>query len=951
MKYLSESQASRGARNRIGGSHAGLAVAVGGTFMLMPLAVIAEPIFGDYVQTSGIVSADAIFNGQATPIETSSISGAGTRLNLTGATAASPYYDRIGIGQTTTGSLVVSGGAVVDAGQSSAESCPLDRCNSSVGNGAGSTGTLTVTGAGSRVDLINTLGVGRTTVQPDSDAPSGSFGEPGGTTRGTLNIEDGGTLNANTVIVGIGPFDPPVELQNGNERSIAQVRVDGPGSSLNMMTNTVTGAQARLIVGRGPNSTATLDVLNQGRVLVDGSADTTAAGLFPGLSIATGAGSEGTLRVIGNGETERSFLIIKGNTGSLNVAASNASENGVGALEVSNYGAVTGDSGANDFQSLNVGGGNSTGGTGSVLINSGGVIAIVGNAGPGSPIEGAAPAVNIGRGSGTGSVSVSDGGSLEVVSRSGATTSTIMNIGRDTGSTGSLSIDDANVRVGSLGERSPLVFVGRRGEGTLTVSNGGALSMDNSSGTSSRDNPVGLTIGGGVGEVGGNGTALVTGTGSQILLRPNNAKTSVLTVGRGESSTGVLTVENGGRVSDVTIGVVGIDGATGTVNLDNGTLIMKGTQFVSGVAADTGPALVLGRAGGTGTLNMTNGARLEIEAPSPAVGTPDGLTAVSLGGTAVALMGGTGALNMSGGSSLIMSGGTPGSTANNAQFSGLYVGRIGTGTMSVTGAGTSVDVSGLGNGGRVMVGVEPFAVNTGVGTLTVAEGASVKAGTVLGVAHNGVSSSGGVGTLIVNSGATVEAEQIFVGSQGLIGGDGGVLIGDVVSNFGTISPGLSPGQLTIEGGYTTVGYSKFLLEILSDGLGGFLIDSILFKNILEGDLAFAGSEIEFSFLGDTNPLAFQNSEFDSLSRFFLFDNGSGVQGIDDLVDLDALFGEVSFSARSDSFRIESFTYTPTGGFDSIVLSQVPEPRTLALIALSLVMLGVVRRRRLDGHCR
>jgi hypothetical protein len=170
------------------------------------------------------------------------------------------------------------------------------------------------------------------------------------------------------------------------------------------------------------------------------------------------------------------------------------------------------------------------------------------------------------------------------------------------------------------------------------------------------------------------------------------------------------------------------------------------------------------------------------------------------------------------------------------------------------------------------------------------------------------------------------------------------LCGNVISNFGVISPGLSPGQLTIEGGYSTVDRGKFVLEIESNGPGQFTLDSILFKGVSASDLMFAGTEFEFSFLGNTNPEDALSQL--PLSSFFLFDNGSGVQGIDALgVPLDLLFAGTTFLARSDSFVIESFSYTPSGGFASITASPVPVPATLPLMALGLLCLGLVGRQR------
>lgn len=77
-------------------------------------AALADPIMGSYTQTSGVVDAEGLFIGQLSPVESAIVSGSGTRLNLSG-DQSSAFFGRLGVGQTTTGSLTVSGGAIVDA--------------------------------------------------------------------------------------------------------------------------------------------------------------------------------------------------------------------------------------------------------------------------------------------------------------------------------------------------------------------------------------------------------------------------------------------------------------------------------------------------------------------------------------------------------------------------------------------------------------------------------------------------------------------------------------------------------------------------------------------------------------------------------------------------------------------------------------------------------------------
>ena len=84
------------------------------------------------------------------------VSGLGTSVFLVGSGG------RLAVGNFATGALTVSAGAVVDAATAP---CPVGAfCGSAVAAWAGSTGTLTVTGAGSQVSVIRNFNVGQAIV-------------------------------------------------------------------------------------------------------------------------------------------------------------------------------------------------------------------------------------------------------------------------------------------------------------------------------------------------------------------------------------------------------------------------------------------------------------------------------------------------------------------------------------------------------------------------------------------------------------------------------------------------------------------------------------------------------------------------------------------------------------------------------------------------------------------
>jgi T5SS/PEP-CTERM-associated repeat protein/autotransporter-associated beta strand protein len=127
---------------------------------------------------------------------------------ITGGTFAMTQTDSgarepsIGIGEVTgTASLTINGGATINVGD-----------NIFIGDVAGSTGTMTVSGAGTVVNRTNTAsGVGRLAV--------GNFGS------GTLNILNGAVVNTAFLFT---PREPGTNT--------GTIVVDGPGSALNIST-------------------------------------------------------------------------------------------------------------------------------------------------------------------------------------------------------------------------------------------------------------------------------------------------------------------------------------------------------------------------------------------------------------------------------------------------------------------------------------------------------------------------------------------------------------------------------------------------------------------------------------------------------------------------------------------------------------------------------------------
>ena len=436
------------------------------------------------VNGGSTLTVDAILGsfGQSS-VSNIDIDGAGTTVNLVG--IGGPLAAGIQ-GHTN---LTISGGATVDATNST---------SNNFAQNAGSSATVTITGAGTSVNFLNdqslAVGVGLKGLSPTPDAP----------TNATMDILDGAVLNSGGASIAPArrtsdPSDPLSDnvtgtvtvsgtgsawnMNNGNltvgqgvnnlgilnieaggkvnmtasatfinagrTDSTGNINIDGIGSELNLIGGPVGGGQASFMtIGR--SGTGVLDITNGGKVTIDGLVDGTAPGFQIGRDEDTNA--DGTINVTGPG----SMIEIKGdNRGIITVGRNNTT---TGALNITAGGKVLQNTDAVNFIGRNAGA------TGTVLVS-----------GTGSEYDG-------GRfiGVGVQSDEITNGGvGTLTVENNGLVKAETVRIGTDGTLTGAGGVVDANVVATAGGTVAPGSSPGDLGIlGDIDLRNGGILEIE-----------------------------------------------------------------------------------------------------------------------------------------------------------------------------------------------------------------------------------------------------------------------------------------------------------------------------------------------------------------------------------------------------------------------------------------------------------------------------------------
>jgi fibronectin-binding autotransporter adhesin len=712
--------------------------------------------------------------------------GAGT-LTISNGGAVSSYFGYLGVqaGSHGIGSVDGAGSTWTNVGDFNvglAGTAALTISNGAtvsnaagwVGYLAGSIGTVTVDGVGSTWANNGGLTVGRA-------------GD------GTLNILNAGTVNSVIGIVG--------DLTGSTGTTL----VDGAG--------TTWGIGGALVVGKGGQGK--LAIANGGAVSNDtgyvgydagsaGSVTVTGAGSSWTTSsdVTVGYSGTGTLSIQGGGTVSAGSNGYIGNfagsTGTATVDGAGSTwtnggglavgYGGIGTLTVSNGGAV------NNGGNLVVG----TLGTGTVTISSGGAVKndtgylgfLTGSAGT-MTVTGAGSTWNnntdvvVGH-SGAGTLNIQGGGTVSAGSNG--------YIGNLAGSTGTATVDGA----GSTWTNAGGLGVGVQGAGTLTVSNGGAVSNGGTLAVGIQAiGTVTITSGGMVGNdtgyvgfaAGGAGTVTVTGAGSSW----SNAGNLYV----GYDGAGDVKITNGGVVTSNigylaygtgSAGTVTIDGAGSAWNTLTGIAVgtsSVGTLSITNGGKASGDAGIIGAiAGATGTVTIDGAGSLWTATQRLFVGAGgNGSMTISGGGGAIS---DEGDIGFSAGSSGVATVTGAGSFWTNS--GALFVGRDGAGTLNIRSGGAVTSSSGY---------VGDAAGSNGTATVDGAGSTWTSSGSLsVGI--------DGTGSLIVSNGGKVSNTTGFLGvKQGSIGSATVDGAGSTWTSSGSLAVGLDgSGTLTVSNGGT-----------------------------------------------------------------------------------------------------------------------------------------------------
>jgi autotransporter-associated beta strand protein len=783
---------------------------------------------------------------------------------------------------------------------------------------AASTSTISLFNTGDAGDATKTIG--------SLTASGGTLTLAAGTGSGILDFNNGGSNATLTQTAGNITITAPITLTS----SLNVANSNGSGTTNRLFLNGVISGAGGIVINSG-----------SGQVAIGGVANTFTGGVTLNsggiLSLTGGPGSSGTASAFGTGTfTINGGTITSGGAaghtittnnlqawnGDFTIASSSFTINlGTGAVTMNANRTIT----MSGSLATTVGGAIGDGGNGYSLTLAGsgaGALILTGSSTyTGATTIGAGSSLSLGGTTGALSLSsaIIDNGTFSlsrtntitqgtdfasvisgtgVVRQSGTGTSVLNGANTYTGATnitaGTLSVSSLNSVVGGTSSSNlgaPVTVAnGTIGIGSTTTA--GALTYTGTGETTDRVINLAGTTGGAT--LTQSGTGLLKFT-SNLTATGAGAKTLTLagsTAGTGEISGSIVNSSSATSISKSGTGTWTLSGAntyTGTTTITGGTLSVSSLNSV---------------VGGTSSSNLG--------APVTVANGTIGIGSTTTAGTL--LYTGTGETT----DRVINLAGTTGGATLNQSGTGLL--KF-TSNLTATGAGAKMltlagSTAGKGeiSGNIVNSSSATSVTKSGTGTWTLS-------GTNT---YTGATTVSG-GTLLVN-GSLAAGSAVSVSSGATLGGSG--TVNGLVTTAGTgsiLSPGNSPGTLTLAGGLNAAAGAGFTFEL---GTSSDLLS--LGSGVFTGSTAANGLVFDFSDSGGFSA--------GTVYTLLTFGSSSGLDYSDLLANLtpsgytlDSGFGTGGFLINSGSLQVQ--------------FAAVPEPSTGVLLVGGVVLLGLLRRKK------
>jgi len=437
--------------------------------------------------------------------------------------------------------------------------------------------------------------------------------------------------------------------------------------------------------------------------------------------------------------------------------------------------------------------------------------------------------------------------------------------------------------------------------------------------------------------VGNGGTGTFTQNGGTI----DTGSSANVVIGWNAGGTGIYTL-NGGTYSAVSNNTfIGFSGGTGTVNVNGGNfaahnLIVGGNAAASATLNLNGGTVSLANADGfyvdsNGTLNLNSGGRL-----------PSGNLRVGSGGK-INFNGGTGtsALN-------ILAGGGAGGTVD---VNGQTLTDLPWGNLIASGSGavlrnSNANAASIPSGNAIWIwdGGQNLTIDTPAGPLEIASRITssgqttatgiIKTGTGTLVLSGNTSDYTGstavnAGSLLVNGNTIGVTGAMTIAANALLGGSG--TIGGAVTVNGTLSPGNSPGVLSIAS--LVLGGSSTSLFEINGTTRGTAYDGV---TITGATAPTYGGTLLLSF-GNSSAFA-DNTTFDLFSF-----TGSPTGDFSSVTSTGFYPG--TWTLSSGTWKLESGAQTLSFSSATGDIVVVPEPGALVLAGLGIAAAATRALRR------